>query len=505
MTSVTAWNSIEGLPKQFVKSLRVLFDILDEQRCGYVRFVDIESRWHEEGVKGLPSGVIEALRKVTPHNGYLSFDRFVAGLKLAMLTSRNPRTHDHQQKHESHTHNKHVKVDPSRQGVLNDGQHINEKENRTEHGTRRTSQPRSDAPQPPKRSSHRALHQNRYHTINTAAVKPNNVLNALHDRSNVRKEILDHPEKYHSREKLSSYSSHHDVPISPISKSSVDSLKDNHNTNGSNPPQVPPRDKNNKRIITELKNWQRRIKEPGQPSVAKKEHFHQANSDSHLLAQSSHSSAGGVYVNIEQVARVSHSNESDPKVQNASSLPQKSGATVRRQNSARRHTLSSGVDYSMIKRLRQLEKEKEVLMQGLGIVEQAREWYQKQVQSIDEKQKYVGKATYNDNNLESHQERMNFQQARVSEVNQQLKTLIESSEKGFPLHMNLAVRSTNSTMNPEETVRMLKGQNRQLTKEVGQKGDMISKLEQEKATLVRDLFEARSQNKPTNYDDTTFM
>ncbi|XP_060069771.1 suppressor APC domain-containing protein 2-like [Ylistrum balloti] len=504
MTSVTAWNSIEGLPKQFVKSLRVLFDILDEQRCGYVRFVDIESRWHEEGVQGLPSGVIEALRKVTPQNGYLSFDRFVAGLKLAMLTSRDSRTIDHHQKPEHRTHNNHVKFDPRRQGDNSDGKHIQEKENRSENVIRRTSQTRSDVPQPPKRSSHSALHQNRYHTINTAAVKPNNVLNALHDRSNIRKDIMDHQEKYHPREKVSSHNSHHDVPVSPISKSS-DSVKDNQNTNGANPPQVPPRDKSNKRIISELKNWQRRVNEPGPVPVTKKEHFHQANCDLHLLPQNNQASASGNYANIEQAGRVSHGSDSDTKTKSSSSLPQKSGATVRRQNSARRHTLSSGVDYSMIKRLRQLEKEKEMLIQGLEVVDQAREWYQKQVQMIDEKQKYVGKATYNDNNLEANQERMNFQQARISEVNQQVKTLMESSEKGFPLHMNLAVRSTNSTMYPEETIKMLKDQNRQLTQEVGQKGETISKLEKEKATLVRDLFEARSQNKPTNYDDTTFM
>ncbi|XP_069122428.1 suppressor APC domain-containing protein 2-like [Argopecten irradians] len=451
MTSVTAWNSIEGLPKQFVKSLRVLFDILDEQRCGFVRFVDIESRWHEEGVQGLPSGVIEALRKVTPQNGYLSFDRFVAGLKLAMLTSRNPNTNDNQQRHEHRAHR-----NDQRQGESDSHQ---EKENRTEHVHRRTNQPRSDAPQPPKRSSHSALHQNRYHTINTATVKPNNVLNALHDRSNVRKESTSHPEKYQSREKLSSYSSHHDVPVSPISKMSIDSSKDSHSTNSVNPPQVPPRDKNNKRIISELKSWQRRINEPGHPAVIKKDH--QAKSDSHLM-QNAQPAAMADYVNFHGF-------------------------------------------YSQIKRLRQLEKEKEMLIQGLSVVDQAREWYQKQVQTIDEKQKYVGKATYNDNNLEANQERMNFQQARVSEVNQQLKTLIESSEKGFPLHMNLAVRSSNNTMYPEETIKMLKDQNRLLTQEVGQKGEMISKLEKEKATLVRDLFEARSQNKPTNYDDTTFM
>lgn len=285
MTSVTAWNSIEGLPKQFIKSLRVLFDILDEQRCGYVRLVDIESRWHEEGVKGLPSGVIEALRKVTPQNGYLSFDRFVAGLKLSMLTNRNPKQHDDNQRSENNAYTKHNKP---HHGVSQAHQQ-HEKENRTANGTlRRTSHARNEAPPPPRRSSQSALNQHRYHTVNTAAVKPNNVLNALHDRSNIRKEMQDHSDKY-SWEKLPpSYNNkHHEVPVSPVSKTSIDShstMKDNNqNTNANGvPPQVPPRDKS-KGIIKELKNWQRRINEPEQPGIPVKEHFHHASSDSRLL------------------------------------------------------------------------------------------------------------------------------------------------------------------------------------------------------------------------------
>lgn len=40
--------------------------------------------------------------------------------------------------------------------------------------------------------------------------------------------------------------------------------------------------------------------------------------------------------------------------------------------------------------------------------------------------------------------------------------------------------------------------------EISHKSDKITQLEQEKAQLIRDLFEARSSHK-TNYDDTTFM
>ena len=80
---------MEPLPKQFLSSLRILFDILDENRTGFIRLQDIESRWSDDGVRGLPPGVVEGLRKVTPPNGLLSFDRFVAGLKLVLVKRKD--------------------------------------------------------------------------------------------------------------------------------------------------------------------------------------------------------------------------------------------------------------------------------------------------------------------------------------------------------------------------------------------------------------------------------
>ena len=82
------------LPRQFLSSLRILFDILDENRTGYVRFCDIESRWSDDGVRGLPVGVVEGLRKVTPPNGFLTFDTFVAGLKLVLTTKKKENIND---------------------------------------------------------------------------------------------------------------------------------------------------------------------------------------------------------------------------------------------------------------------------------------------------------------------------------------------------------------------------------------------------------------------------
>jgi hypothetical protein len=46
---------------------------------------DLENFWSEEGLAGLPKGVIESLRKVTPSSGLLSFERFCAGLKICLL------------------------------------------------------------------------------------------------------------------------------------------------------------------------------------------------------------------------------------------------------------------------------------------------------------------------------------------------------------------------------------------------------------------------------------
>ena len=123
--------ALEGLPKQFVSSMKTLFEIMDDRNSGYVKltgiflcinytcrwsmtssivlpvqcvhdyiecmifisvfilicmnYLDLENFWSEEGLSGLPKGVIESLRKVTPTSGLLSFERFCAGLKICLL------------------------------------------------------------------------------------------------------------------------------------------------------------------------------------------------------------------------------------------------------------------------------------------------------------------------------------------------------------------------------------------------------------------------------------
>jgi hypothetical protein len=53
--------------------------------AGYVSYSDIELRWRDDGSSGLPKGILDGLKKVTPPNGLLSFERFCAGLKICLL------------------------------------------------------------------------------------------------------------------------------------------------------------------------------------------------------------------------------------------------------------------------------------------------------------------------------------------------------------------------------------------------------------------------------------
>lgn len=81
--------STDGLPKAFLHSLRTLFDILDDGKKGYVHISEIESRWQGADTQDLPGGVLECLRRVAPPHGYLTFERFVAGLRYSMLNPDN--------------------------------------------------------------------------------------------------------------------------------------------------------------------------------------------------------------------------------------------------------------------------------------------------------------------------------------------------------------------------------------------------------------------------------
>ncbi|KAK7505066.1 hypothetical protein BaRGS_00003636, partial [Batillaria attramentaria] len=514
-------DAYEGLPKQFVASLKILFDILDEEHSGRIRLRDIASRWSDEGVRDLPTGVMEGLRKVTPPNGLLTFDCFVAGLKVALLQgggtdqskrrsvsssglalqkeNRSPPSsaplsarYPAQQPFSASSSNPLQLDQGSRQNVhpgevgkqgLNPHRPALQPHHQPQGGKHQGSDGNNNLPRPA-----------------TAAVKPQ----PNNSNAGYRRQQYNPPQP--SDHAHQGYPAPVRAPPRPERPYNPNIRK---STSGSdlNPPQVPPRDhRQNQKIVNELKNWQRdwansrggphsgrdrshpavegRAEDPQHAIYANIDQFQRKHGDDHMRP------------NIDQFQR----KHGDEGAQQQAHGPGK--ATVRRHGSGRRHTLQNGVDQNMIKRMQQLEEEMAMLKQGMEMVDVARDWYLRQLAAVQDKQRMLGRVNYNDNSLEAHQERMNFQRARITEVNMQLRTLVDSSEKGFPLHMNLAVTSSKDYNSDAATVKMVKEQNRRLTQEVSDKSEKISKLEQEKASLIRELFDARTKNK-TSYDDTT--
>ena len=59
-------KALEGLPAKFVSAMRTLFDILDEEKTGFIALVDFEKyirqEREEEGGGTAPLAVVESLR-----------------------------------------------------------------------------------------------------------------------------------------------------------------------------------------------------------------------------------------------------------------------------------------------------------------------------------------------------------------------------------------------------------------------------------------------------------
>ncbi|XP_026680251.1 suppressor APC domain-containing protein 2 isoform X5 [Diaphorina citri] len=407
----------DGLPKPFVTALRTLFDIMDDKKTGFVKLSEIEARWQDDGTKGLPRDVLDHLRKVAPQNGLLSFERFCAGLKMSLLKSQM----------EEH---------------MNDGQ-----------PTRPPSAPILDVE---KKSQSR--------NSNTAAVRPNNVLNS--------QRTISMPQLLGERKETFE----HNVGVPIVNKAPLYG------------PPKPPRTgigliANNERnldkaeIRTALQNWQMGIimnEDETKRAMARQRSVGDGCNDQTVLQQQQQQQQA------QQVFKKPANKRREP----------------------RRHTLQNGIDYNMLKRMKQIELERDILMQGLQAVEKAKDWYSKQIAGVQEKMKYLGRmGSHTDQWSEAQQERIELQRARVLEVNRHLAMLTDSAERGgLPLHMNLAMHHPlphlSATAAPTtHMLNRLKQQNHILSEEVSQKTDRITSLEREKAALLRELYQGRIPQK----------
>ncbi|XP_070581739.1 LOW QUALITY PROTEIN: suppressor APC domain-containing protein 2-like [Ptychodera flava] len=405
-------GTLDNLPKSFVSSLRVLFDILDEEGRGVVLLSDIESRWKGDGIPELPSGVLDCLRKVSPKNGSLSFERFCAGLKIALLRSRS------------------------------DSNLKRDFRPRTSTGVNNV---------PPK------FHRNSKQKPYACEQKVSHL--ERHLKNGDKNLITEQPQQRNEK--------HLETFNAPASKNN---------------------------IVYTLRNWQKE----------------------QLLKSAGNRDPGdGRPANAENppiIREEARRDNASSKIGRSYEAPTSTSNLIKKQpkhrREARRHTVANGIDYNMLKKMKELEQEKDILLQGMEVVERAREWYQTQIVAIQDRQKYFNRDhTENDLPVESYADRLKFQKARIFESNRQLSALMESSAKNFLPHMNLAIDS-HSEPNPEKDamIKALKEQNRQLTQEVSKRSEKVTQLEREKQALIRELFESRAKNQPRDLaDNSTFM
>uniref|UniRef100_A0A4W5J7L7 Suppressor APC domain-containing protein n=1 Tax=Hucho hucho TaxID=62062 RepID=A0A4W5J7L7_9TELE len=183
----------------------------------------------------------------------------------------------------------------------------------------------------------------------------------------------------------------------------------------------------------------------------------------------------------------------------------------RSRDEQRRHTITNGVDYGMLKQMKELEQEKDSLLAGLDVVERAREWYQTQIHNVTERQRHVGQSNHcTDFFTESqNQSHMNVLLPKLQEVNRCLNDLIScSGAQSFPSSSSqpTVISSSSQPPAPPQAIQRLKDQNRLLTQEVTDKGKRITQLEQEKSALIKQLFEARARSThDSSTMDSTFI
>lgn len=341
-------SDIDGLPKSFINAMRTLFDIMADPRTGFVRFSDIEQRWQEES-QGMPLGVVESLRKVTPANGNLSFERFCNGLKICLVKNQTS------EKTTMTSYKRQVigeSTSPTPAAVH--GLPPLQKETR-----RPPSAPVLDfsthlpKQQPPSsHPNHHSAHLSSSSNNNTATVRPNNV--------QMSQRTLSMPQLSPDLE-----------PPEPPQPSP----QQVHNIYSLGPPKPPrsmrlsapavPERLDKAEIRNALHNWQLNVIEGDK------------NKHGHRMSQGSPNSMPNSF------QRSSGDGQTDQNIYQKK--------TTSRRREPRRHTLQNGIDYNMLKRLKQIEQEKDVLLEGLSSVEKARDWYLKQIAVVQDKIKYLGR------------------------------------------------------------------------------------------------------------------
>ncbi|XP_050100244.1 uncharacterized protein LOC126580936 [Anopheles aquasalis] len=580
---------IDGLPKAFVAAMRTLFDIMDDRKTGFVRLADIEDRWLDDGSKGMPRGVIDSLRKVTPPSGMLSFERFCIGLKMCLVRNQplsNGGSVDSVGSSSSSTTITTNTIAPAIPSPTSSSspQAIEGKLGKLSL-SRPPSAPLLDldgalglerkAPPPSVGPSWSNGSGVATPGSNTATVRPNNAMPAQKTLS--MPQLLSPDEDGLEPPPIilpGAYGPPKPPRVSLNLERSNQRQHQHHTVQGTGTTLGSSIDK--AEIRNALQNWQMSLL-MGEASADKTGGVEKSGHGALRSLTTGRGSADGQTDLSASSPSLQSINQLDGSLGRSApgasatllpaSLYQKKstavygGGTGGRRREPRRHTLQTAPRICF-KRLKQIEQEKDILVQGLAAVEQTRDWYLKQLAVVQEKIRYLGRpGSHMETWTETQQERLDLQRARVLEVNRHLMMLAESWERGgFPMHMNLALRplpdsatygspyqqqrqqhqhqrtqsqstppavppppSSASYLSapsqqlshqhlhhlqlqqqpPTELVNHLKAQNHQLVEEVSQKNEKLSLLEREKAALIRELMQLQRANRAASMISNT--
>lgn len=161
----------------------------------------------------------------------------------------------------------------------------------------------------------------------------------------------------------------------------------------------------------------------------------------------------------------------------------------------RRHTITNGVDCDLLEQVTQLGQEEEVLLQGLRVMTRGRDWCLQQLQHVQERQRLSQSKTSADLGAEGSPPALGRLLPKVQEVARCLGELLAAACAGRALPSSSSSGPLGPSLDPswqQQTILMLKEQNRLLTQEVTDKSERITQLEQEKSALIKQLFEARA-------------
>lgn len=418
-----------GLPPPFIAAMKKLFDILDTDNTGRVCFVDIASNWSpDEHDSRLPPGVIPSLKKVTTADGYLTFERFCAGLKIAILR------HDAAVKKKKKDDDKSIPDEESGCGEA------------------------------------------------MMALSPLSRTNSLPILPGNSPTNSDEVASYcggkeaEAEEEAANNKAPSPAPSEPWGG------ERNYTLVG---PPKPPRDP--KRMSGVFKGLVGRAMSTNSLPAS----ISNVNFGQHVPRQSEAPLFIWKAPPPPFVSLQANTNEPDNVVR-------RSGRRKAEYHHARRHTLQGGVDVAMMRRLNHWEEEKSMLEQGLQTINRAKDWYQSRLDEVNQRLRLTGDPTTAISAVEANQERLIFELCSLRELNQRLNCLVSSGKPGvFPAHINLEMESSNNNSNGpmaqlERRIERLQDQNKQLTQEVGRQSNRVTALEQEKRTLIRQLFQQSS-------------